>query len=53
MNRFLRFFGRFFDGGWGKTGRSLWCFDGEIVVKCMVIVVKKMVAFSGEKHATF
>ena len=49
MNRFLRFFGRFFDGGWGKTGCSLRCFDGEIVVDWVVIVVKKMVAFFRRK----
>jgi hypothetical protein len=49
MNRIFRFFGRFFDGGWEKTGCSLWCFDGEIVVECVVIVVKKMVLFLSPK----
>jgi len=28
----------FFEGGFGKCACFLWCFDGEIVVKCDIIV---------------
>jgi hypothetical protein len=43
----------FFDGVLEKVGCWTWFFDGEIVVRCVVIAVKKMTLFWGEKCATF
>jgi hypothetical protein len=41
----FRVYGRFFDGVLEKVGCWTWFFDGEIVVRCVVIVVKKMALF--------
>ena len=42
MKPFFSGFTGVFLGGFGKTGVLLWCLDGEIVVECVVNVVKKM-----------
>jgi len=39
MDLIFKVYGRFFDGGSEKTACWLWCFDGEIVVECVVNVV--------------
>jgi hypothetical protein len=38
-------FARVFEGGFGKSRVSWWCFCGEFVVDCVVNVVRWMVCF--------
>jgi hypothetical protein len=41
-----------FEGVCGKSAFSWWCFDGEIVVRCVVSVEKKLAKISLDKCAT-
>jgi hypothetical protein len=38
-----------FEGRFGKSGESLWCFCGENVVGCVVNVDRKLRVFGDEK----
>ena len=43
----------FFEGGLRKCGRKRWCFCGEVVVDCVVNVVRLTAVSQGKKYANF